>query len=223
MGNMLSSLGSFMGSDKGQGLMSLIGLGTTGAGLYGNIAAERQRQQAANAAKAYMNLTPQALAGRVAAAEQPLNQNLVRAVTGNVNANLAEQGLSEAPGLIAQATAQGLAPYQQMNQQTALDIVRQQLGLPREYASLIPPNALLGPGIAMLMKSLGSLPQGGRGTTSGMPPGTNVPAGTMPYPIPIGGPMYPSPTGPAWNPGLTPVPPPYTPDQPPDISTGGNF
>lgn len=156
MSELLGSIGNFFGSTAGKGLSEIAGLGATGAGLVGNLLADRQRSAAAKAAQANLNLTPAQLAAQVTSATQPLNRSLVQDITGNVNANLAEQGLSEAPGLIATATSQALAPFQQQNQQTALQLVLQKLGLPAEFAATIPQNAQLAPLLAMLMKGFGT-------------------------------------------------------------------
>lgn len=158
MGNMLSGIGNFFQGSTGKALTSIAGLGATGAGLVGNLLADKQRSDAAALAKRNANLTPAQLSGMVNQATQPLNANLVQAITGNVNANMAEQGLSQAPGLMQTALAQALAGPEQAQQQLALQLVMQKLGLPAEYAKLIPQNANLAPGIAMVMKSLGSFP-----------------------------------------------------------------
>lgn len=152
MSDFLGQIGNFFSGPTGKGLSTLAGLGSAGAGLYGNISADQQRQQALNQAKANANLSPQALSNMVTQATQPLNANLVRAITGQVNANEAEQGLSQAPGLTAQAVSQGLAPYEQKNQQQALQLVMQKLGLPSTFASLIPPNTNMNQLLALLMR-----------------------------------------------------------------------
>ncbi len=172
MSELLGSIGNFFGSSAGKGLGEIAGLGATGAGLIGNLAADRQRAAAAKAAQANMNLSPGQLGTMVSGAEQPLNRALVQAVTGNVNANLAEQGLSEAPGLIATATSQALAPYQQQNQQTALQLVLRKLGLPAEFASTIPPNSPLAPLLALLMHGFGTPSAAPSASPTGGAPGS---------------------------------------------------
>jgi hypothetical protein len=162
MSGLLGDIGAWFGSPAGKGLGELAGLGATGAGLAGNISADKQRAAAASAAEKNMNLTPQQLSAMVTGAETPLNANLVQAITGNVNSNLATQGLSEAPGLIATAESQALAPFQQQNQHTALQLVLQKLGLPAEFLKSIPPNSNLSPLLAMLFKGFGG-PTGGGG------------------------------------------------------------
>lgn len=156
MSELLGSIGSFFSGPAGKGIATLGELGATGAGLAGNLSADRQRAQAASLAQKNANLTPQQLAEMVKSGTQPLDRGLIQAITGNVNANLSEQGLSEAPGLIATAESQALAPFQQQNQQTALQLVLQKLGLPAEFARTIPPNANLAPLLAMLFKGSGS-------------------------------------------------------------------
>jgi hypothetical protein len=152
MSELIGNIGSFFSGPTGKGISTLAELGATGAGLAGNLSADRQRSEAAALAQKNANLTPQQLAQMVSGAQQPLNAALVQAVTGNVNANLAEQGLSQAPGLIATAESQALAPFQQNNQQAALQLVLQKLGLPAEFARTIPPNSNLAPLLAMLFK-----------------------------------------------------------------------
>lgn len=161
MPEQLGQIGNFFSSAAGQGLEKVAGLGATGAGLVGNLLADKQRSDAANLAKRNANLTPAQLGAQVTQATQPLNQQLVQAITGNVNANLAEQGLSQAPGIQASAIAQGLALPEQQNQQTAMQLVLQKLGLPAEYARTIPPGSDLSSLIAMLFKGFGT----GTGTT----------------------------------------------------------
>lgn len=158
MAQTLGNIGSFFSSGAGKGLESLVGLGATGAGLAGNLSADSQRAAAAKQAQANANLSPTQLGNMVTGATQPLNAQLVQAITGNVNANQAEMGLSEAPGLTAQAVSQGLAPYEAANQQTALKLVLSKLGLPAEFARLIPQNSNLSPLIALLMKGGGANP-----------------------------------------------------------------
>jgi hypothetical protein len=216
MSEMLGNIGSFFGSPAGKGLGEVAGLGATGAGLVGNLAADHQRSIAAKEAQANANLTPQQLSEMVTKATQPLNRGLVQAITGNVNANLAEQGLSQAPGIQATTLAQALALPEQQNQQTALQLVMRKLGLPAEFASTIPQNAQLAPLIAMLFQGAGNFP---KTSTPGKSP-TGGAAGsypTMPYPIPTGGAM-PQPNLPIDWLGMNPlqenIPPEMT---PPDV------
>lgn len=223
MSDFLGQIGNFFGSTAGKGLGEIAGLGATGAGLVGNLLADKQRAAAAKQAQANMNLTPAQLAAQVSGATNPLNANLVQAVTGNVNANQAEMGLSQAPGLTAQAISQGLAPFEQQNQQTAMQLVLKRLGLPAEFAATIPQNAQLAPLLAMIFKSFGSGGGSGSPTNSFGAPAGSYP--TMPQPTlaqltggatPMQAGVVPSTTD--WLGNLSNAPPPDM--APPDVGGG---
>ena len=164
----LGQLGQFFSGSSGQGLLKLGELGTAGAGLFGNISAERQAQKQRDyLAKQEATLAdPTALAAKVAAATQPLNRGLVESVGNTVSGTLAEQGLAQAPGIQATALSQALAPFEQANQQTALQLVMKQLGLPIEYAQTLlanqPKQTNLAPLLALLQK--GATPGAGPGS-----------------------------------------------------------
>lgn len=136
--------------------------GMAGAGLIGNILNEKQRSDQISALnKQEKNLPdPTALAKQVAAATQPLNMGLVQGVENQVQGSLASQGLSQAPGIQASVLSQSLAPYEQQNQSTALQLVMQRLGLPLEYAATIlgglPKDTNLAPLLALLQKGSGT-------------------------------------------------------------------
>ena len=101
---------------------------------------------------------PQAISGLVTQMTQPLSQGLVKGTENIVNASLAQQGLSQAPGIQSQVLAQALAPYQQNEQQMALTEALKAIGLPGEalanIANINNPNAL-----AMLLKTILPNPQ----------------------------------------------------------------
>ena len=219
MSEFLGQIGNFFGSTAGKGLGEVAGLGATGAGLVGNLLADRQRAAAASQAQKNANLTPAQLSAQVNQATAPLNANLVQAITGNVNANMAEQGLSQAPGLQASAIAQGLAGPEQQNQQTALQLVLQRLGLPAEFARTIPQNANLSPLLAMLFKGFSGGGSAGALNSFGAPSGSYP---TMQYPTLAqltGGatPMQPgiAPSTTDWLGNLSNAPPPDM--APPDV------
>jgi hypothetical protein len=159
MSEFLTSMSNFLGSGVGKGLLTATELGTTGAGLVGNIMNEKARSaqynEIANAEKTLGD--PTALAKQVVAATQPLNSGLVQSVENNVSGNLASEGLSQAPGIQAASLAQALAPFQQQNQQTAMQLVLERLGLPIQYgtagASVLPPNVDLSKLLAMLSQN----------------------------------------------------------------------
>jgi len=78
----------------------------------------------------YNRMTPAEVVQGITSLEQPLSQNLIHNVGNTVQGQLAERGLSQAPGIQAQALAQGLAPYQLQEQQMAQQAFFQKLGLP---------------------------------------------------------------------------------------------
>lgn len=122
-------------------LPSIIGIGSAGAGLIGNIMNSITRGKAIgsleSAENKFASLTPEQLAGLVSRAEQPLGQDLVEGVTNQVQADMATRGLSQAPGIFAAEESQALAPYKLQQQRMALELVMKQLGLPIEYAQAI--------------------------------------------------------------------------------------
>jgi hypothetical protein len=173
----LGSIGDFFGSSGGKGLESLLGLGLTGAGLYGNLSAEHQQQQEENYLKAQQAQlqNPTVLSNEVAAATQPLSRGLTEALTNQVQGTLAESGLAESPGITATALTQAEAPYILQNQQNALQLVLQRLGLPIQYGEAIlgnrPQQTNLSPLLALLMRGFPGSSTTLPGATGSMSPG----------------------------------------------------
>lgn len=112
-----------------QSIMPLITGGTAAAGIGGNILEDVKRNNYQNYV---MNLlkNPQALAAAIAKIQQPLNSGLTQAVGNQVQGNLAERGLSQAPGIFAASESQALAPFYQQNQNTATQAFLSSLGMP---------------------------------------------------------------------------------------------
>jgi hypothetical protein len=160
--DMLGNLGQIVGNFFQGGGGKLLESGLTGAGLIGNLLTQKQRSDELsylqNQQKQLQD--PTALAKQVAAATQPLNTGLVQGVENQVQGSLAEQGLSQAPGIQAAVLSQALAPFEQQNQQTALQLVLQRLGLPLSYASTylqgLPQPANLSPLLALLQSKPGT-------------------------------------------------------------------
>ena len=117
-----------------KGIAPYAGLGSAGMGVIGNIQANNARNSVlsaeTNRMNAYNKLTPAQVAQGITSLEQPLSSNLTKSVGNVVSGQLAERGLSQAPGIQAQALAQGLAPYQLQEQQLAQQAFFQKLGLP---------------------------------------------------------------------------------------------
>jgi hypothetical protein len=104
------------------------------AGTVGNIQGNQARNAVLSAEMARMNaynkLTPAQVTEGITSLEQPLSKNLTNAVGNTVQGQLAERGLSQAPGIFASSLAQGIAPYQLQEQQLAQQAYFQKLGLP---------------------------------------------------------------------------------------------
>lgn len=116
-----------------EGLTSLLGPiisgGSAAAGTVGNILEEQKKAAYSNFVMSLLK-DPSKLAAMAAKIQQPLNNGLTQAVGNNVQGNLAERGLSQAPGIFAATESQALAPYYQQNQNTAMQAVLSSLGLP---------------------------------------------------------------------------------------------
>jgi hypothetical protein len=99
----------------------------------------------------YYSKHPEAISAVAAKLQQPLSQGLTQGVGNVVNADLAEQGLSQAPGIQSQVLSQALAPAQLQEQQMALQAALQAIGLPASALQSIQsvmgqPNAIGGIG-----------------------------------------------------------------------------
>jgi len=114
------------------------------------------KEKAALDRSLYYSKHPEAINALVKQFQQPLSAGLTKGTENIVNASLAEQGLSQAPGIQSQVLAQALAPYQQNEQQMAITEALKAIGLPAEALSAIQgtmrPNDL-----SMMLKSI--LPQ----------------------------------------------------------------
>jgi hypothetical protein len=164
--------------DSIAGIAPLLGIGTAGAGITGNIINSitrgQQTGQLQSAEKKLTNLPPGGLGSMVASETQPLNQSLLNLVGNQVQADVAGRGLAESPGTFAATESEVLAPYQQQNQNTALQLVLQKLGLPIQYANAVinsvGPNADVGRILQALIQMNGTTPPGGGiPDTSGTP------------------------------------------------------
>lgn len=163
--------------DSIQSILPLLQLVTSGVGLGGNILNSVQQGKVASQAEKNANLTPQQLSTEVNQATQPLSAGLVQAINNQVQGDMAQRGLAEAPGIFATGEAQALAPAELQEQQTALNLILAKLGLPNQTLEALRSG---GGGYANLIPLLTQMLKGtGTGTpnvTGGVPP-TN-PAGT---------------------------------------------
>lgn len=153
----IGTLFSAAPGSTGSGILSLLGLGETGAGLVGNALNERTASQQQNILKGDEKVlnSPQLFNQQVAAAQAPLSQGLVQNVTNQVDANAASAGLSQAPGIVAANLSQSLAPFIQQNQSTAIQEVLSRLtGSQSDAGSILGSlhNTNLAPLLALLVR-----------------------------------------------------------------------
>lgn len=110
-------------------LPKILSGGAFAGGEIGNILEARKKSQYQNFINDLM-MHPEKLAAMAAKLQKPLDNSLVQGVTNTVQGDLAQRGLSQAPGIFAATESQALAPYQQQNANTALQAVMSMLGLP---------------------------------------------------------------------------------------------
>jgi hypothetical protein len=108
---------------------NMLKLGIAGAGEGGNILQQIKQNEYRDFVMNLLN-NPQQLANMAAKITAPLNNNLVQSVDNTVQGNMASRGLAQAPGIFAASESQALAPYEQANQNTALQTIMQALGVP---------------------------------------------------------------------------------------------
>jgi hypothetical protein len=180
----ISSIGSTisgMGGGSNPLWQNLLKLGSAGAGGIGNILASVKRNQVLNQSlnnqQNLINLAnnPSALAGNINKLVRPLSAGLTSSVGNAVQGYLGERGLSEAPGIASETLAQGLAPYQQQEQQMAINAYLTSLGLPAQATPRFLPYPQ-GTDLSKLFQSIFTKP-------TPMPFGTNG-AGLMTGPNP---------------------------------------
>jgi hypothetical protein len=148
-------------------LLPVIAGASAGSSLVGNILNSITRGNAISTLEKDESMSPSALAQKVAGATAPLNANLVQAVNNSVQGDMAQRGLSQAPGIFAAEEEQSLAPFEQQNQQTALNLILSQLGIPAEIlqgasGSSDPMSSLL---MLMLGKNFMNPSAGGGGSS----------------------------------------------------------
>src|SRR5260370_24051473 len=110
--------------DSAGSIAKIFGIGSTGAGIFGNILNSitrgREISNLQSAEKRFAKLTPEQLSGLVSRAEHPLSQDLLQSVGNAVQADVAGRGLAESPGVFAATETQALAPYKIQQQRIAL-------------------------------------------------------------------------------------------------------
>jgi hypothetical protein len=168
----MAGIGSILQSIGGSGgaLGDILGgakLGLSGFGVVDQIMQARQRQDMLNRALAYQK-DPKRLASLVSGYTKPLDTGLVKGVGNEVQGYLAERGLSQSPSIQSEVLSQSLAPYMQQNQQRALQMALQVMGIPLEALATIGPGGGTS-GLAGLLATLGKINPGGANPTAGSP------------------------------------------------------
>lgn len=132
-----SGLGALFGGGGGGWLKAIPELVLGGLGTYSNIRKTRQQDQIlrdylANQ-KRLRELTPEQHLAGIRGFQQPLFGGLTAGVGNLVQAAMGERGLSQAPGIFAEAMAQVLAPYFQQSQGQAQEAWFRSLGLGDDF------------------------------------------------------------------------------------------
>lgn len=140
-----------IGKDLG-GVFKAVQPITTLFGALDQFSKSQKEKQAMDRALWYSK-HPEAVSNMVTAATKPLEAGLVKGTENVVNASLAEQGLSQAPGIQSQVLAQALAPYQQNAQAMALQQVLKTIGLPVEALGAIQ-STMRPDDLALMLKSI---------------------------------------------------------------------
>lgn len=157
----LTHIGNFLGSTGGK---ALLGIGTAGGGLIQNVLANRQANQKQKFVQDLIT-NPAKFNALVAQTEQPLSQGLTTDVARQADAYGAERGLGSSPAVMKDVFAQALAPYQQTEQQMAINSLLSRLGIYAQQPTMAPVN------MSSIFKALamGNTPY--TGSTSATPSG----------------------------------------------------
>ena len=158
LGNLFGSIGGWLGQGASAATgaapnwTKLLTGGMLGAGELGNIL-QGQKQSAMQDYMAKLAKNPQLLSQMILKAQQPISAAETQSINNQVQGDMAQRGLSQAPGIFAGTEAQALAPLQQANYNTAQQQVMQQLGLYGASSQGQPTN--LSPAMQAFMRSFG--------------------------------------------------------------------
>ena len=195
----LGSLGGAGGAGGMPEWMKLLTLGTGITGTVGNVLGGNLRNQALTQQLAlqqkYANMSPADFSNYIQGFTRPLSGALTSGVGNVVQANMAERGLSQAPGIFSSSLAQAIAPFQLQEQQIGTNAAMQSLGLPIEAAARFLPypqtqdtsqiwRMLLGRYNGMGTGGMGGGITGAPQDPSGYTPGGWLPPPTPPAPPP---------------------------------------
>ncbi len=111
------------------GDLKLLQTGVAGAGEAGNILQDVKANSYRDFVLGLIN-NPQRLAALTNQLAAPLSGALTQSVNNRVQGDLASRGLGQAPGIFAASEGQALAPFEQQNQNTALQAILNALQVP---------------------------------------------------------------------------------------------
>ena len=111
------------------GDLKLLQTGVAGAGEAGNILQDVKANSYRDFVLGLIN-NPQRLAALTNKLAAPLSGALTQSVNNRVQGDLASRGLGQAPGIFAASEGQALAPFEQQNQNTALQAILNALQVP---------------------------------------------------------------------------------------------
>jgi len=150
-----SALSSLASSPATKGALDLASLGSTGYNLYN----QYQQTQYQNKLRDLAS-NPAKMNAYAAQFTKPLNAGLTSGVANNVQAYLAQRGLSDSPQISQQVESQAIAPYIQQNQQQGYQDALNALNI---GGGAIPPGAQAASGLEALTKAFSRLggPQSG--------------------------------------------------------------
>jgi hypothetical protein len=175
MSDVLSMIGTFLGSSTGKGLLTA---GTAGGGLIQNILASREAQKKQQFVENLVT-NPAKWNAFVASKEQPLAQGLTADIARSTDAYGAERGLGSSPAVMKDVYAEALAPYVQNEQQMAQNAALQSLGIYEGSPTT------KGVDVSSLLKAFMSMPPN-RPAFGNLPPtvigGGQVPVQSAPVP-----------------------------------------
>lgn len=167
MSDIFSSIGSFISSSLGQGVLKA---GTVGGGFLQNFLANREAQQKQKFVENLIT-NPTKWASYVSGFNKPLAAGLTSDIARETDAYGAERGLGSSPAIMKDVYAQALAPYIQNEQSMAQNAALQSLGIYEESPTTRPMD------VTSLLKMFMSNP-----ATKNGPQPINVSGGAMPTP-----------------------------------------
>lgn len=227
-GDAYNSLVQAFGAQYPELLRQAVSTGSTFENIYNTVLSQVPGKYM-NLFDKYAAMTPQDTVAGIQQIQQPLSRNLMNSIMRQIQAQLGERGLAQAPGIMTEQLSQTLAPYEIELAKQAQAAYFDTLGLPMKVqvpnlqAPLgLPQQSFPGPlqvpslpghpgfynlpniDIAPIIQSLAA--GGGMGGAGGTG-GTGGTGGVVPGPTPLPVPVPPLPPMPPPSPPTPPLPP----------------